>query len=205
FTSVHTRQIGNLIGIAPWAILPRNADGENLDNEQLLVNHYKIPVAREKTLLTPLLQKIELHFYLVRICDKDLAKKTQNDITPKEILVNMNKLDKPELKDHFQILAEYYREIDYEQKICMLPVEEDIDSIIFDTANFALIIVVDYMPRFYKIRRLRNKLPNNDSRYLTSINSTFLDIQFSLDARQTAQNGSGSGAPIEEDQNDDDL
>ncbi|CAG8804853.1 26392_t:CDS:2, partial [Racocetra persica] len=200
-TSVHTGQIKNLIRIVPWAIDPpdRDKDSKELDVTGSMIKHYKVPVAGSKTLLTSLIQKMRLHFFLVRICDKDLARKIQNDITPKEIFIDSKKLDDPELKDYFQILAKYYREINCdqtgcllkdwnfyicyqfskdEQKVCMLPEEDDTDSIIFDTTNFVLILVVDYIPRFFKIRRLRNKIlppdtqnPNQqDPRYLTNNN-----------------------------------
>ncbi|CAG8819730.1 5003_t:CDS:2, partial [Racocetra fulgida] len=89
FTSIYTGQIGNLIGIAPFAGIGQNNEniGVNELNAQQLMNHYKIPVAR------------------------DLAKKTQNDITPANILKNSEKLDNLELKDNFDILATYYDEI----------------------------------------------------------------------------------------------
>ncbi|CAG8719074.1 23535_t:CDS:2, partial [Racocetra persica] len=127
----------------------RNEDGKELDATGSIVEYYKVPVAGSKTLLTSLIQKIRLHFFLVRICDKDLARKTQNDITPEEILVDPEKLDDPELKDYFQILAKYYREINCDQtgcllkdwnfymyyqfskdkqKVCILPEEDDTDN-----------------------------------------------------------------------------
>ncbi|CAG8521537.1 33032_t:CDS:2 [Racocetra persica] len=66
----------------------RDEDSEELDATDSMVKHYKVSVAGGKTLLTPLIQKMGLHFFLVRICDKDLARKTQNDITPEEIQKN---------------------------------------------------------------------------------------------------------------------
>ncbi|CAG8505911.1 36151_t:CDS:2, partial [Racocetra persica] len=80
-----------------------------------------------------------------------------------------------------------------EQKVCILLEEDDTDSIIFDTANFALILVVDYMSRFFKMRRLHNKIPppdaqnpnQQDSRYLTNNNIYFLGQNFLIQARQT--------------------
>ncbi|CAG8834161.1 36873_t:CDS:1, partial [Racocetra persica] len=122
FTSVYTGQIGNLIGITPWVVVlsNRNKDNEELDVIQSMVQHYKITVAGRKSLLTPIISKMRLHFFLVRICDKDLARKIQNDITPEEILVDLDKLDEPELKDHFQILAKYYREIKCDKTGCLL-------------------------------------------------------------------------------------
>ncbi|CAG8727073.1 26577_t:CDS:2, partial [Racocetra persica] len=76
FISVHTGQIGDLLGIALLEGIGNTTFG-NLTGQQW-VDHYKIPVV-DAILLTPLLSKIGLNFYLVRICDKDLAKKTQND------------------------------------------------------------------------------------------------------------------------------
>ncbi|CAG8841492.1 927_t:CDS:1, partial [Racocetra persica] len=209
FTSVHTGQIGNLVGIAPF-----NDMDSNKFNIRQLVNHYKVPVAGGETMMTPLLSKMGLNFYLVRICDKDLAKKTQDDITPADILKNPEKLDNPELKDGFEILAKYYGEISCdntgcllkdwnfylcyqfdkdEQRVCLLPEDNEIQMNLFDTANFALIMVVDYMPGFLKMRRLRTKIPppdpaqpnNPDPRYITDRNSYFLGQQFSFNAGQT--------------------
>ncbi|CAG8790557.1 23490_t:CDS:2, partial [Racocetra persica] len=73
FTSVHTGQIRNLLEIAPLEGIGNTVFGDLTD--QQWVDHYKIPVAEGATLLTPLLSKMGLNFYLVRICDKDLAKK----------------------------------------------------------------------------------------------------------------------------------
>ncbi|CAG8739829.1 559_t:CDS:2, partial [Racocetra fulgida] len=169
FTSIHTGQIRNLIGIAPFA----GIDVNEL-NAQQLMNHYKIPVAGGDTMMTPLLSKMGLNFYLVRICDKDLAKKIQDDVTPADILKNLEKLDNPELKDNFDILATYYGEISCdntdEQNVCMLPEEDEINTNIFDIANFALIMIVDYM---------------QDPRYITDLNSYFLGQQFLFNAGQT--------------------
>ncbi|CAG8767025.1 7871_t:CDS:2, partial [Ambispora leptoticha] len=123
------------------------------------------------------------------ICNKDLAKKTQNDITPANILKNSEKLDNLELKDNFDILATYYDE----QNVCMIPEEDEINTNIFDRANFALIMIVDYIQGFFKMRKLRNKIPppdpqrpnEQDPRYITDLNSYFLGQQFSFNAGQT--------------------
>ncbi|CAG8835002.1 4195_t:CDS:1, partial [Racocetra persica] len=80
-----------------------------------------------------------------------------------------------------------------EQKVCLLPEDNENQMNLFDTANFALIMVVDYMPGFLKMRRLRTKIPppdptqpnNPDPRYITERNSYFLGQQFSFNAGQT--------------------
>ncbi|CAG8655438.1 32065_t:CDS:2, partial [Racocetra persica] len=134
-----------------------------------------------------------LNFYLVRICDKDLAKKTQNDIILADIFVNSENLENPELKDYFDILATYYGEISF----CMLPEEDEIDQNIFDIANFALIIVVDYMQGFFKTRRKHTKIlppdlqnyQQQNFRYLTDMLSYYLGEKFLLLAEQ-------SGLPV---------
>ncbi|CAG8492309.1 1990_t:CDS:2, partial [Racocetra persica] len=108
----------------------RDEDNEQLDATKAIVEYYKIPIAGSKSLLIPLISKIELHFFLVRICNKDLARKTQDDITPEEIFVDPEKLNEPKLKDYFQILAEYYGEIEYDKTgFCILLEEEDTDKI----------------------------------------------------------------------------
>ncbi|CAG8819795.1 8497_t:CDS:1, partial [Racocetra fulgida] len=131
-----------------------------------------------------------------------------------DILKNSEKLDNPELNDNFDILATYYSEISCdntgcllkdwnfymcyqfdkdERNVCMLPEEDEINTNIFDTANFALIVIVDYMQGFFKIRRLQNKIPppnpqqpnEQDLIYITDLNSYFLGQQFSFNADQT--------------------
>ncbi|CAG8790078.1 9676_t:CDS:1, partial [Racocetra persica] len=79
-----------------------------------------------------------------------------------------------------------------EQKVCMLPEEDEIDQNIFDTANFVLIIVVDYMQGFFKTRRKHTKIPppdpqnqQQDPRYLTDVLSYYLGKKFSLSAGQS--------------------
>ncbi|CAG8813476.1 20141_t:CDS:1, partial [Racocetra fulgida] len=80
-----------------------------------------------------------------------------------------------------------------EQNVCMLPEEDEINTNIFDRANFALIMIVDYIQGFFKMRKLRNKIPppdpqrpnEQDPRYITDLNSYFLGQQFSFNAGQT--------------------
>ncbi|CAG8645747.1 12277_t:CDS:2, partial [Racocetra persica] len=71
----------------------RDEDGEKLDATGSMVKYYKVPVAG------------------------NLARKIQNNITSEEILVDPKKLNDPELKDYFQILAKYYGEINSKQPI----------------------------------------------------------------------------------------
>ncbi|CAG8712886.1 27615_t:CDS:2, partial [Racocetra persica] len=199
FISVYTGQIRNLFEITLLEEIGEIAFSD-LTSQQW-VDHYKIPVAGGATLLTPLLSKIELNFYLVRICDKDLAKKIQNDVTLADILINPKNLENPELKDYFDILATYYREISF----CMLPEEDEIDQNIFDTANFALIM----MKKTYQNTTTRSQnQQQQDPRYLTDALSYYLGEKFSLLAGQSGlpqlqqgQNGNG-GNPMEEDEPD---
>ncbi|RIB06665.1 hypothetical protein C2G38_2046622 [Gigaspora rosea] len=71
-----------------------------------------------------------------------------------------------------------------EQNVC-LHTEVEGEATVSDTANFAFIIVVDYMPGFYKIRRLRATLPGEDNRRLTNQASYFLGSEFSFAGGQT--------------------
>ncbi|CAG8857272.1 44248_t:CDS:1, partial [Gigaspora margarita] len=59
------------------------------------------------------------------------------------------------------------------------------EATLSNTANFAFIMLVDYMPGFYKIRRMRAGLPEQDNRRLTNINSYFLGSEFSFVGGQT--------------------
>ncbi|KAF0501058.1 hypothetical protein F8M41_020171 [Gigaspora margarita] len=181
FTSLHPRQLENLLGLMPWTRIttPFKPDGEDerLPNSdeiiQMVADQFQVPVASRKTFMSLLLTKMGLHFYLVHICDKDLAKK-QQELIPEEILKNVERLDAPELKDHFDIISYYYGEISCdntgcllkewnfymcykfdknEQNVCLFP-ETEGEATLSDTANFAFIMVVDYMPGFYKIRRI---------------------------------------------------
>ncbi|CAG8839000.1 33455_t:CDS:1, partial [Gigaspora margarita] len=95
FTSLHPGQLGNLLELMPWTRIttPFKPDDEDerLPNSgeiiQMVANQFQVPVAGGKTFMSPLLTKMGLHFYLVRICDKDLAKK-QQELIPEEILKN---------------------------------------------------------------------------------------------------------------------
>ena len=68
--------------------------------------------------------------------------------------------------------------------VCILSSEE-ISATITDSANFALILVVNYMDWMYKNRRLRVQLPQTDQRFLTEKNSLYLGSEFSIKAGQT--------------------
>ena len=233
FTSIHTGQIGNLIGIAPWErmILPptqqpaQNEDEEEQPPQQAELNayqlkdHYKLPSVGMNTLLTPLLSKMRLHFYLVRICDKALAKKSVRNIVPDDVFHDVENLDDPKIRnDNLDVLAHHVGEIDCdntgcllkdwnfymcykfpkdEMRVCKLEEEDEGDSTIFDTANFAFIIAVDYMPGFFKIRKLRTKLPNNDARFINDQASYLLGTQFSFGGGQTGIPVYMSGGSIE--------
>ena len=222
FTSIHTGQIGNLIGIAPWGrmILPPTPPVQNEDGDEeeqpphqpelqphQLVDHYKLPTVGRNVLLTPLLSKMRLHFYLVRICDKALAKKSGRNIVPDDVFRDVENLDDPKIRnDKLDVLAHHVGEIDCdntgcllkdwnfymcykfpkeETRVCKLEEEDEGDSNTFDTANFAFIIAVDYMPGFFKMRRLRSKLPNNDERFIPDQTTYLLGEQFSFSAGQT--------------------
>src|SRR5690242_12929437 len=75
----------------------------------------------------------------------------------------------------------------------MLPDDDQNQMNLFDTANFALIMVVDYMPGFFKIRRLHNRIPppdpndpnTQDARFIPDLNTYFLGQDFSFAAGQT--------------------
>ena len=68
--------------------------------------------------------------------------------------------------------------------VCILSSEE-ISATITDSANFVLILVVNYMDWMYKNRRLRAQLPQADQRFLTEKNSLYLGSEFSIKAGQT--------------------
>jgi hypothetical protein len=204
-TSVHTGQIGNLIGIAPWPGMM--ADGQNQIARAEILEHYQLPTpGGRRDLLAPLLTPMGLTFYLVRICDKNIAKKSEARIQPGDVLKSLEDLENHELPDHFEILAKHEAEISCdntgcllrehhlymcykfdkdESKVCLLPEEEEGDAIIYDTGNFALILVVNYMNGFYKARRLRGTLPQADQRYLNEVNTLYLGQQFSFGGGQT--------------------
>ncbi|CAG8789969.1 7262_t:CDS:2, partial [Racocetra persica] len=131
FTSVHTRQIENLVGIAPW-------------------------------------------LYYQQI------KKTQNDITPEEILVDMNKLDKLELKDYFQILAEYYGKLIY-----------------FLSTQFLLETGQTGLPVYISNRQIEITY-----RYDANIENTYKIANIIAQQLIQAQGQDGGGALMEENQND---
>ena len=82
-------------------------------------------------------------------------------------------------------------------RVCKLEEEDEGDSIIFDMANFVFIIAVDYMPGFFKIRKLRTKLPNNDARFINDQASYLLGTQFSFGGGQTGIPVYMSGGSIE--------
>ncbi|CAG8816985.1 2459_t:CDS:2 [Gigaspora margarita] len=181
FTSLHPGQLGNLLGLMPWTRIttPFKPDGEDehLPNSdeiiQMVADQFQVPVAGRKTFMSPLLMKMGLHFYLIHICDKDLAKK-QQELIPEEILKNVKRLDAPESKDHFDIISYHYGELSY-----------DNTATLSNIANFAFIMVVDYMPGFYKIRRMHAGLPEQDDRRITNTNSYFLGSEFSFVGGQT--------------------
>ncbi|CAG8761458.1 18785_t:CDS:2, partial [Racocetra persica] len=186
FISVHTGQIRNLLRIALLEGISKTAFGD-LTGQQW-VDHYKISIAWGAILLTLLLSTMRLNFYLVRIsiyyreisCDNTGC-----------LLKNWN----------FYMCYQFDKN---EQKVCMLLEEDEIDQNIFDISNFALIIVINYMQRFFKTRRKCTKIllpdPQNqqqqDSRYLTDALSYYLEEKFSLPAEQ-------SGLPqLQQDQNE---
>ncbi|CAG8856490.1 7708_t:CDS:1, partial [Gigaspora margarita] len=127
FTSLHPGQLGNLLGLMPWTRITTpftpEEEKERLPNSdeivKMVADQFQIPVAGGKTFMSPLLTKMGLHFYLVRICDKDLAKK-QQELAPEEILKNVERLDAPELKDHFDIISYHYGEISCDNTGCLL-------------------------------------------------------------------------------------
>ena len=76
-TSIHTGQIGNLIGTTPWAAMTST---QNPIGPKDILEHYRVPIDGQNVLLTPLLSPMKLTFYLVNICDKDTAKIKSRDI-----------------------------------------------------------------------------------------------------------------------------
>ncbi|RIB24439.1 hypothetical protein C2G38_2168565 [Gigaspora rosea] len=215
FISVHPEQLGNLVGLALWGRMmilfkPNKEEEERVPNgdevAQMVMEQFQVPVSGAKSFLSPLLANMQLYFYLVCICNKDLAKK-QEEFTSEEILKNVENLDSPELKDYFNVISYHYGEISCKntscllkesnfymcykfdknkQNVCLYPAVEG-EATLSDTANFAFIIVVDYMPGFYKIRRLHATLPEEDNRKLTNQASYFLGSEFSFAGGQTAR------------------
>ena len=138
----------------------------------------------------------------MNICDKDTAKIKSRDIQPNQILKDINNLEYHELKDEFEIIGkkeawiscdntgcllrdqEFYIYFKFDKgnnTVCILPSEETLATIT-DFANFALILVVNYIDWMYKNRRLRAQLPQADQRFLTEKNSLYLGLDFSIKA-----------------------
>ncbi|RIB09466.1 hypothetical protein C2G38_2044285 [Gigaspora rosea] len=213
FEKLHPGQLGNLVGLAPWGRMmtpfkPNKEEEERVPNgeevAQVVMEQFQVPVSGGKSFLSPLLANMRLHFYLVHICDENLAKKNE-ELTPEEILKNVKNLDLPELKDYFNVISYHYEEISCESTNCLLKeskfymcykfdkneqnvclhTEVEGETTVSDTANFAFIIIVDYMPGFYKIKRLCATLPGEDNRRLTNQASYFLGSEFSFASRQT--------------------
>jgi hypothetical protein len=151
---------------------------------------------------------MKLTFYLVNVCDPVIAK--LRNPNPQQILKNVEDLENHQLQPYFDIMLKKegiiscettgcllkdttlhmcYKFDKNEQKVCVLPEQEEGDAIMFNNANFALITVVNYMNRFFKTRRIRSRLQNTDQRYLTNIDSFFLGEQFSFP-------GGDSGIPV---------
>ncbi|RIB24516.1 hypothetical protein C2G38_2031804 [Gigaspora rosea] len=135
----------------------------------MVMEQFKVPVAGGNSFLSSLLANMRLHFYLVRICDKDLAKKNE-ELTPEEILKNVENLDSPKLKDYFDVISYHYGEISCENTGCLLK-----ESNFYMCHNLKKINKM-----FVCILKLKE-----DPRYLTNQNSYFLGSEFSFAAGQT--------------------
>ncbi|CAG8825066.1 30312_t:CDS:2, partial [Racocetra persica] len=120
-------------------------------------------------ILTKLLSPFKIDIYLVRICDLETAKKKNLKIG--DVLKDPNDIKRHQLKDEFDILMNYSVEIscstdcifnDYviimcrpflkeKQKTCEI-LNNDNESIIYNTENYRVIMVIDYMDWMYQGR-----------------------------------------------------
>ncbi|CAG8824444.1 6959_t:CDS:1 [Racocetra persica] len=118
---------------------------------------------------TKLLSPFKIDIYLVRICDLETAKKRILKI--EDVLKDPNDIKRHQLKDQFDILMSYSVQISCstdcvfndheiimcrsflkeEQKICEIS-DNDNESTIYNTGNYRIIMVIDYMDWMYQSR-----------------------------------------------------
>ncbi|CAG8820064.1 20886_t:CDS:1, partial [Racocetra persica] len=130
-------------------------------------------------ILTKLLLPFKIDLYLVRICDLKTAKKKKLKIG--DVLKDPSDIKKHQLKDEFDILMNYSVEISCltdcifndhviimcrpflkeEQKTCEIS-NNDNESTIYNTGNYRLIMVIDYMDWMYQSRIKAEDIEDDD-------------------------------------------
>lgn len=125
--------------------------------------------------ITKLLSPFKIDLYLVRICDLELSKKKKLDLS--DILKNPNIIQDHQLKDKIDILMHHpvviscssdclfqsheitmCREFDKnEQNVCVLSRNTD-ENIVYDTANYRFMMIIDYMDFLYQSKLLNTDL-----------------------------------------------
>ncbi|CAG8786318.1 16843_t:CDS:1, partial [Racocetra fulgida] len=118
------------------------------------------------TNITPIQEDLELKFYLIEICDKEIA--VQPDPGIGDILLDRDFKD-IQFREYINPIMEYTEKIGCEGcmfqnhvfefcidfgklKVCKLEIDEN-DAKTFDKGNYAFVIIMDYMDWMYKFKK----------------------------------------------------
>ncbi|CAG8831647.1 7134_t:CDS:1, partial [Racocetra persica] len=139
-----------------------------------LVSYHPSTIASTYTLsneitLTKLISPFKIDFYLVRVCDLETAKK--KNLTIEDVLKQPRDIKNHQLKDIYDILLQYSVQINCstecvfneheivmckkflkeKQKTCEISSNTG-ENVVYDTANYRLIIVINYLEWMYQER-----------------------------------------------------
>ncbi|RIB01212.1 hypothetical protein C2G38_2231525 [Gigaspora rosea] len=127
----------------------------------------QIPIFNGKTInITPLVESLKLKFFIIEICDKDIA--THSNPTINDIIltgdiqnIQFRNYIEPHLETEYTINCTGCEYQNHEVNLCLnlnklkvYILENDDNNIkIFNEGNFALFVFVDYCNMFYKFKR----------------------------------------------------
>ncbi|CAG8800149.1 25463_t:CDS:2 [Dentiscutata erythropus] len=157
-------------------------------------NTINLPTQRGNTVITPLLSPMTIQFHIVEICNPDLAKKEVvilDDILLDKDLkkIQFKNTIKSRLKETLTIECADC-EFTFDEiiicfnldklHVCLNSAEED-EMRIFDKANFAFLMIVDYMNWMYQFKR-KNTNNNDGEIYLLRENFNLLNSNSGISA-----------------------
>jgi hypothetical protein len=153
-------------------------------HEKRRANTVNIPTENpQNTVITTLLSPITIKFFIVEICDVDLAKKkviTLDEIIKNKDLQNLNFQDafKVRHKKEVTITCSTCNFTEDEIFLCMdlnklkvcLNFNQENEAKVFDKGNYAFVYFVDYMEWMYQFKRKRT---NDEEEEILSLGETF--------------------------------
>ncbi|CAG8625412.1 4970_t:CDS:2 [Cetraspora pellucida] len=170
----------------------------------------QLPGNEDNIQLTPLFSPFKINLYLVQICDEKLAKKLE--LTIEDVLIDPSDIKYHKFKDTVIPVLDYSVVIpcdngcafnDHvitmcrkfskdEEKVCILSKETG-ESIIYNTANLRLILIIDYMDFLYQLNVRKKDMPYSEkiklgedatkegTGYPVFFTDGFIEIAYTLD------------------------